>query len=80
MKTASLKAVGVRLEEAYKLFPGEPADAEKEYEHFESICVAVLDSEFSDFLPGELQEYLETKLYEFRLLNQLVDFPDPREQ
>jgi hypothetical protein len=80
MKTPSLGAVGGRLLEAYKLLPDEPDNPEEAFQRFESICIAVLDSEHSDFISGELQEYLENKLYEFRLVHHLVPFPDPREE
>lgn len=80
MSIRSLAEVGARLEEAYKLLPGDPSDAEDAYSRFESICIAVLDSEHEDFIPGELQEYLENKLYEFRLVHHLVPFPDSREE
>jgi hypothetical protein len=80
MKTPSLRAVGARLEEAYKLLPEEPDDPEEAFLRFESICIAVLDSEHEDYIPGELHEYLEAKIYEFRLVHHLVPFPDPREE
>ncbi len=38
------------------------------------------DSEHEDFIPGQLQEYLETRLYLFRLEHNLVLYPDPVEE
>jgi hypothetical protein len=80
MKTPSLRAVGARLEKAYKLLPGEPADNAETFERYESMAIAILDSEHTDFIPGQLQEYLQTCLYKRRLELGLIPFPDPREQ
>ena len=82
MSIRSLAEIGTRLEEAYRLLPGEPADAEEAFERYESIAIAILDTSAyeADFHSGELQEYLASKLYEFRLVHRLVPFPDPQEQ
>jgi hypothetical protein len=88
MTIRSLAEAGAHLEKAYRDLPGEPADAEDAYARYESIAVAILDASAAssgpcssaDFIPGELQGYLETKLYEFRLIHHLVPFPDPREE
>ena len=80
MAIRNLGEVGARLQEAYRNLPGEPADAEDDYQRFESICIAILDSEHTDFIPGELQEYLETVLYAKRLELGLIPFPDPQEE
>ena len=60
MKTPSLRAVSARLEEAAQLLPGEPADPQETYDRYESVAIAILDSEHTDFMPGVLEEYLET--------------------
>lgn len=79
MTTPSLRAVGARLEEAARLLPREPADNNEEFERYESLAVAILDSEHMDFVPGELAEYLQTLLYKRRLELGLIPFPDPQE-
>lgn len=80
MKTPSLRAVGARLEEAVELLPGEPADAQELFDRYESLAIAILDSEHTDFTPGQLQEYLQTLLYKRQLELDLIPFPDPREE
>jgi hypothetical protein len=76
----SLAEVGARLEKAFALLPGEPVDASEAFDRYEEVAIAILDSEHSDFIPGELQEYLETRLYAKRLELGLVEFPDQFEQ
>ena len=80
MTHRTLAEVGARLEEAYRRLPGDPADDEEAYERLESLAIAILDSEHEDFIPGELEEYLDTRLYLFRLEHDLIPFPDPREE
>ena len=80
MKTPSLRAVGARLEEATALLPGEPADRQDAFDRYESVAIAILDSECGDFMPGQLQEYLETLLYLRQLELGLIPFPDPQEE
>ena len=79
MKTPSLRAVGARLEEASALIPGEPVDSAEVFERYESVAIAILDSEHTDFPPGVLQEYLHSLLYTRQLELGLIPFPDPRE-
>ena len=80
MTIRNLAEVGARLEEAYGLLPGEPADANEAFARFESVAIAILDSEHGDFIPGQLEEYLQSRLYLFRLEHDLVPFPDPIEE
>ena len=80
MAHRNLAEVAARVKAASKLLPGEAVNAEDEYTRLESVCIAVLDSEHTDFIPGELQEYLETILYARRLELGLVEFPEPQEQ
>ena len=80
MTICLLAEVGARLEEAYKLLPGEPADAEEAFERYESIAIAILDSEHTDFIPGQLEEYLQTLMYKRQLELDLIPFPDPGEE
>ena len=80
MKTPSLREVGARLEEAVELLPGEPADPQERFDRYESLAIAILDSEHTDFIPGRLQEYLQTCLYKRQLELNLIPFPDPREE
>ena len=80
MTIRKLAAVGARLEEAVALLPGDPTDPEEIADRFEQVAIAILDSEDGDFIPGELQEYLETILYAKRLELGLIPFPDSREE
>jgi len=80
MTIRSLSEIRSRLEEAVALLPGDPAGPEELAERFEEVAIAILDSEHTDFIPGELQEYLETLLYLKRLELHLIPFPDPREE
>ena len=54
----NLSKVRARLEIAVALNPDKPATAEEEYLHFESTAAAILDSEFDDFEPRILENYL----------------------
>ena len=80
MTTGDIGSVRSRLETAVADLPGIPADADEAYERYEQVSIAILDSEHEDFIPGLLEEYLETLLYERRLVLGLVPFPDPREE
>ena len=80
MTIRNLAEVGSRLEKAVALLPGVPADSEDLADRYEQVAIAILDSEHADFIPGELQEYLETVLYIKRLELGLIPFPDPREE
>ena len=44
------------------------------------MAISILDSEHTDFIDGELQEYLMTLLYARQLELGLIAFPDPREE
>jgi hypothetical protein len=80
MTIHSLAEVGVRLEEAVSLLPGEPADPAETFDRYESVAIAILDSEHTDFIPGLLEEYLQTLMYKRQLELNLIPFPDPQEQ
>jgi hypothetical protein len=80
MTIRSLAAVGARLEKAFSLLPGEPADPAETFDRYESVAIAILDSEHTDFTPGQLEEYLQTLMYKRQLELDLIPFPDPREQ
>ena len=79
MTIRSLAEVGARLEEAVRLLPGEPADPQDDFDRYESVAIAILDSEHADFIPGQLEEYLQTLMYKRQLELNLIPFPDPRE-
>jgi len=79
MTIRSLAEVGARLEEAVSLLPGVAADNAEVYERYESVAIAILDSEHTDFPPGVLQEYLHTLMYKRQLELDLIPFPDPQE-
>ena len=80
MKKPSMRAVSARLEEAAQLLPGEPADPQETFDRYESVAITILDSEHTDFIPGQLEEYLQTLMYKRQLELDLIPFPDPREQ
>ena len=67
MKTPTLADVAGRLEKAVAGLPGEPTGPAEIYERYESVAIAILDSEFDDFEPGLLEEYLQQTLYLKRL-------------
>jgi hypothetical protein len=80
MPTRDLSGVRARLEEAVALLPGDPTGPEELADRYEQVAIAILDSEFCDFIPGELQEYLEAVLYAKRLELGLIPFPEPGEE
>jgi hypothetical protein len=74
---SSLRAAGLRLEEATALLPGVPADPADLFDRYERVAIAILDSEHSDFTPGLLEEYLMSLLYLKQLeLELLPDFQE----
>ena len=79
MTHRNLAAVGARLEKAAELLPGEPADNAGAFDRYESVAIAILDSEHTDFPDGVLQEYLQTLMYKRQLELGLIPFPDPQE-
>jgi hypothetical protein len=80
MTTGDISSIRSRLETAVADLPGIPANAKEVYEAYEQIAVAILDSEHEDFIPGLLEEYLETLLYERRLVLGLAAFADLQSQ
>lgn len=80
MPHRDLAAVGARLEEAAQLLPGTPADNAETFDRYESVAIAILDSEHSDFTPGLLEKYLQTLMYKRQLELGLIPFLDPRKQ
>ena len=80
MNIRNLAEVGTRLEEAVALLPGEPATPAETFDRYESVAIAILDSEHTDFTTGQLEEYLQTLLYKRQLELSLIPFPDPREE
>ena len=68
MPIRSLAEVGARLEETVRNIPdGDLRDPLLRYEIYESVAVAVLDSEHADFEPDALQAYLANFLAEKRI-------------
>jgi hypothetical protein len=80
MNIRSLAEVAIRLEEAVLLLPGEPANHAEKFDRYESVAIAILDSEHTDFIPGQLEEYLQTLMYKRQLELDLIPFPDPKEE
>jgi hypothetical protein len=60
--------------------PGCASDPEAKIEYLEHLCYQILDSQFDDFTPGALEEYLLTWLYLRQLELDLIPFPNPREE
>ena len=50
-----------------------------QFDAIESVAIAILDSEFDQYIPGALQEYLMTYLYLKQMELGLIEFPDPLE-
>ena len=80
MNIRSLAEVATRLEEATALLPGEPAGSAESFDRYESVAIAILDSEHTDFIPGQLEEYLQTLMYKRQLELDLILFPDSKEE
>jgi hypothetical protein len=80
MNIRNLAEVAARLEEATALLPGEPAGSAESFDRYESVAIAILDSEHTDFIPGQLEEYLQTLLYKRQLELDLILFPDPEHE
>jgi hypothetical protein len=80
MNIRSLEEIAARLEEATALLPGEPAGSAESFDRYESVAIAILDSEHTDFIPGQLEEYLQTLLYKRQLELDLILFPDPEHE
>ena len=80
MTIRSLAEVSARLEDAVTALPVQATNAAELFDLYEEVAIEVLDSEFGDYVPGALEEYLETFLYLKRLELGLVEFPDPREE
>jgi hypothetical protein len=76
----SLAEVSARLEQAVAGPPAPDTNATDLFNRYEEIAIQVLDSEFNNYTPGALQEYLETYLYLKQLELGLIPFPDPREE
>lgn len=51
-----------------------------QFDAIESVAIAILDSEFDQYIPGALQEYLMAYLYLKQMELGLLPFPDPQEQ
>lgn len=79
MRIRSLAEVGEYLRNLQPP-PGTPSDPAAQLEYLEHISYQVLDSEFDDFMPGALEEYLNTFIYLKQLELGLIPFPDPREE
>ncbi len=59
----------------------DPATPQQDqFDAIESVAIAILDSEHDQYIPGALQEYLQTYLYLKQMELDLLPFPDPREE
>ena len=79
MTHRNLAEVSARLEETVSSLPVRATNAAELFNHYEEVAIQVLDSEFSNYTPGALEEYLQTYLYLKRLELDLVTFPHPTE-
>jgi hypothetical protein len=80
MTICSLAEVRLRLEQVVAGPPAPGTDAADLFDRYEEIAIQVLDSEFTNYTPGALEEYLQTYLYLKQLELGLIPFPDPREE
>jgi hypothetical protein len=80
MTICSLAEVRLRLEQVVAGPPAPGTNAADLFDRYEEIAIQVLDSEFSNYTPGALEEYLQTYLYLKQLELGLIPFPDPREE
>jgi hypothetical protein len=80
MNICSLAEVRLRLENAVAGPPAPGTNATDLFDRYEEIAIQVLDSEFTNYTPGALEEYLQTYLYLKQLELGLIPFPDPREE
>ena len=73
----SLAEVSACLEKTVSTLPVRATNAAELFDRYEEIAIEVLDSEFGNYTPGTLEEYLETYLYlkqlEERLGRQAVE-------
>jgi hypothetical protein len=76
MNICSLAEVRLRLDQAVAGPPAPGTNAADLFDRYEEIAIQVLDSEFGNYKPGALEEYLETYLYLKQLELDLVQFPD----
>jgi len=79
MTHRNLAELSARLEETVSRLPVRATNAAELFDRYLEVSIQVLDSEFNNYTPGELQEYLETFLYLKQLELRLIPFPDPRE-
>ncbi len=80
MTICSLAEVRLRLEQVVAGPPAPGTNAADLFDRYEEIAIQVLDSEFSNYTPGALEEYLQTYLYLKQLELGLIQFSDPREE
>ncbi len=50
-----------------------------QFDAIESVAIAILDSEFEQYVPGALEEYLRLYLQLKQMELGLIEFPDPLE-
>jgi hypothetical protein len=78
MTISKLAEVRARLDKSAQRLTSKPPDTQEEFDQYESLAIAILDSEHEDFAPGILEEYLMTLLYLKQL--ELGLLPDTGEQ
>lgn len=63
MTISKLAEVRARLEKTHGGLLDVSESAQAEFDQYECLAIAILDSEHEDFAPGILEEYLMTLLY-----------------
>jgi len=58
MTIRDISEVGARLEKAVARLSGDCDTPQQLYDLYEATAIQILDSEFDDFLEGELENYL----------------------
>ena len=77
MTTRDLAEVSARLAKCVESIPGEPATPQELFDRWEATAIQILDSEFGDYCPGALEEYLLAILYQKQLeLGLHPDYPE----
>jgi hypothetical protein len=78
MTIRNLAEVRTRLEETVTTLPALATNAAELFDRYEEVAIQVLDSEFSNYVPGALEDYLQRYLYLKRLELDLIQGPYPQ--
>jgi hypothetical protein len=78
MTIRNLAEVRTRLEKTVTTLPVQATNAAELFDLYEEIAIEILDSEFSSYVPGALEDYLQRYLYLKRLELDLIQGPFPQ--